>query len=218
MSWGSYNQGHNGPGGPYENTHEPSGYVSHDPYAPDQPGHRSGYGQPTYGPPGQHGYGAPVPYARPFGYSYDAAHPPRPPVGFVQAGKLFFKNYANFYGRASRAEYWWMALWGLIAYLAVVIPVGAIFATVPGAGSSSAVSGMMMLLMSVMGIAYLGVIIPSLAVQVRRLHDAGFSGFFALFGLIPYVGWLAPFVMCLMPSNPDGVKFDNPDGSQPAST
>lgn len=44
------------------------------------------------------------------------------------------------------------------------------------------------------GIFWLGTLIPSLAVSVRRLHDVGKSGWFLLFWLIPIAGWIILFV------------------------
>jgi uncharacterized membrane protein YhaH (DUF805 family) len=54
----------------------------------------------------------------------------------------------------------------------------------------------------------LGIIVPSLALTVRRLHDAGYSGLFALLGLIPYLGSLIVMIFALLPSSPAGAKYD----------
>ena len=86
------------------------------------------------------------------------------------------KIYAKFDGRASRAEYWRFlaatyALFGILSILFVISGVlGAI----------------------VLGIVYLAIIIPCLALGVRRLHDINKSGWYLLVSLIPFVGgiWL----------------------------
>lgn len=153
-------------------------------------------------------------YAAGYAGGYDDTHPPRPSVGFVEAIKLFFKNYATFYGRASRSEYWWVQLWGLI--FGVVVGILAVLTVIPAAASGSSelpvgyfvVTG----LASLVGLA---VIVPSLSVEVRRLHDAGFSGSFVLFRLVGLS--LVPLIMCIMQPKPDGFRFDNPDGSQPVT-
>ena len=49
---------------------------------------------------------------------------------------------------------------------------------------------------------------PSLAVLVRRLHDANFSGFFVFIGLIPFVGGIILLVLTILPSKPEGARFD----------
>ena len=190
-----------------EQTSEPSGYIGHDPYAPQQ----QGYQQQPYGQP----YPAPGAYGPGYGmYAYDAAHPPRPSVGFGTAIRLMFKNYANFYGRASRSEYWWVQLALLVVYLVFTAAVVAVVTI--GGNSGSGTEGPGVVLMMVMFVGMLAVFVPLLALQVRRLHDAGFSGFMTLIGMVPYVGWIAPLVMCCMDSKPEGVRYDNPDGTQPA--
>lgn len=72
------------------------------------------------------------------------------------------KNYATFTGRARRSEYWYFALFNLIAYLALYY-IGAALG-IPLLGS----------------IYYLAVIVPVIAVGVRRMHDVGKSGWYVL--------------------------------------
>lgn len=62
--------------------------------------------------------------------------------------------------------------------------------------------------MIVAPIIAIGVLVPTLAVLVRRLHDVNFSGWFALIGLIPVVGAVILLVFTLLPSNPVGARFD----------
>ncbi|WP_016995948.1 DUF805 domain-containing protein [Kocuria atrinae] len=51
-------------------------------------------------------------------------------------------------------------------------------------------------------------IIPSIALAVRRLHDANMSGFLYLLILIPFLGSLILLVFFVLPSNPAGARFD----------
>lgn len=62
----------------------------------------------------------------------------------------------------------------------------------------------------------LALIVPHLALTMRRLHDANFSGWFILLGLIP-AGAFVIFIFTLIPSNPAGVRYDEPQpmASQP---
>jgi uncharacterized membrane protein YhaH (DUF805 family) len=62
----------------------------------------------------------------------------------------------------------------------------------------------------------LGIIVPTLALTVRRLHDAGYSGLFALLLLIPYLGSLIIMIFALLPSSPAGAIYD-PRQEFPAS-
>ncbi len=74
--------------------------------------------------------------------------------------------------------------------------------TVPGPG---AVIGVILLV--IWGLA---VIVPSLALVVRRLHDVNFSAWMILIGLVPFIGGLALLVFMVLPSKPEGQRFDVP--------
>lgn len=88
------------------------------------------------------------------------------------------KNYATFRGRATRTEYW---LFTLFAYIFMIIPYILVFI------DSLAVFGVILVLLY--GAA---MILPSLAVTVRRLHDTGRSGWWYLINFVPVIGgiWL----------------------------
>ncbi|GAA3318996.1 DUF805 domain-containing protein [Arthrobacter ramosus] len=139
--------------------------------------------------------------AVPLWYPYYGA-----PIG--EAARRFFKKYATFTGRASRSEYWWWALIsGVVAIvLNIIVSAGATVsdsgAMVPGPG---AVIGYILL-----GIWGLATIIPSLALVVRRLHDVNFSGWMILIGLVPFLGGLALLIFMILPSKPEGQRFDVP--------
>src|SRR5436309_182179 len=83
------------------------------------------------------------------------------------------KKYAVFSGRARRKEYWMYSLFVFVIY-----------AVLAGIGAGAKVPAVMVLAV----VFYLGVLIPSLAVGVRRLHDTGRSGWWLLFGIVPLVG------------------------------
>ena len=70
-------------------------------------------------------------------------------------------------------------------------------------------SGLLALpLIILFSVFFLGIIIPTLALTVRRLHDAGYSGLFALLLLVPYLGSLIIMIFALLPSSPAGAKYD----------
>lgn len=132
------------------------------------------------------------------------------PIG--EAARRFFKKYATFTGRASRSEYWW---WTLIsAVVSIVLNIimsvaGSAGATVNDAGTMVPGPGMVVgvILLVVWGLA---VIVPSLALVVRRLHDANFSGWMILIGLVPFLGGLALLIFMFLPPKPEGQRFDVP--------
>lgn len=101
------------------------------------------------------------------------------------------KKYAVFSGRAQRAEYWYFVLFNVIISIALNI-VGSILGDDNG----------------VLGTLYtLAVLIPCLAVSVRRLHDTGRSGWMLLIGLIPIIGTIWLFVLMVLDSNPGDNKY-----------
>ena len=99
-----------------------------------------------------------------------------PKVSFPQAVKLGFKNYFKFSGRATRAEYWW---WSLFIVLAGIVL--AVVDTLTGTMGMFGDSGLLG------GLFELGVIVPSLALGARRLHDINRTGWWLLlvFGFFP---------------------------------
>jgi uncharacterized membrane protein YhaH (DUF805 family) len=99
---------------------------------------------------------------------------PTAPVGNPLVGywkQVVLERYAQFTGRARRAEYWWFALATTI--------VGVILSVL------GAVSSIFIILYYVYALA---VLIPSLAVGIRRLHDTDRSGWWLLIALIPLIG------------------------------
>ena len=95
-------------------------------------------------------------------------------MGFGAAVKSFFTNYANFSGRASRSEFWWVVLaWTLFGVVVSIL--GGIERS---SGSGPAWADSFVSLIS--GVVALGVIVPWLSLNWRRFHDIGKSGAFYL--------------------------------------
>ncbi|MEM6410535.1 MAG: DUF805 domain-containing protein [Pseudomonadota bacterium] len=107
-------------------------------------------------------------------------------ISFADASVLFWKRAFDFQGRSSRAEYWWAYLMLIIIYVAA-IAIGTILSSIPIVG---AIFGIAIL------IFYLAIIIPSIAVGIRRLHDTDKTGWWLLLSLIPLVGLVLLFFFC----------------------
>jgi uncharacterized membrane protein YhaH (DUF805 family) len=110
-----------------------------------------------------------------------------------------FKKFADFSGRSRRKEYWFFNLLIIVVYFGLAILTGGL-----GAMSQSgdmAFAGMIPLM-----IFLLVIIVPSLAVTVRRLHDIGKSGWWILISLVP-IASLVLFVFSLMDSEPGANKW-----------
>ena len=135
-------------------------------------------------------------------------------IGFVDAIKRGFKKYATFSGRASRSEYWWWYLFTFLVYLVLGVPlyVVGIATSRDGGRTPGTLAIPLIILLTVFA---LGIIVPSLALTVRRLHDAGYSGLLALLFLIPYVGGLVMLIFALLPSSPAGAKYDPVPATSP---
>lgn len=113
------------------------------------------------------------------------------------------KQYADFNGRARRQEYWMFVLFNFI--IAMVLGLAeAMVRDIPMGGTS--------LLSSLYSLA---VLLPSLAVGARRLHDTGRSGWWLLIGLLPCIGWIVLLVFAVQDSQPgQNLYGSNPkDGS-----
>jgi len=149
-------------------------------------------------------------------YAREAPQIPTPSnLSFGQAIGEVFSKYGVFRGRATRSEYWW---WQLFSFLVFWLPaVGAVvISIVAGAMESAsgadvdgwyALGGLLMVLGAITGLALL---VPNLAVAVRRLHDMDLSGWVYLIVLIPSVGGVILFVMFLMPSKPHPNQYGLP--------
>jgi uncharacterized membrane protein YhaH (DUF805 family) len=113
----------------------------------------------------------------------------------AQAVETVLRRYADFSGRAGRAEYWWW--WA--ALVATFIAIGILTSFVGAAGYVVA------------ALVTLATFIPNLAVTVRRLHDTGRSGWWVLVVLVPAIGALILLVLLLL----DGEHGSNRWGTPP---
>jgi uncharacterized membrane protein YhaH (DUF805 family) len=113
---------------------------------------------------------------------------------------LPLRRYADFSGRSRRKEYWLFALGVFIAAM-----VAATIDGILGLGSGYSPYGLFSVVL------LLGVLVPALAVQVRRFHDQDRSGWFVLLNLIPFVGGLIVFVFMVL----EGTRGDNRYGPDP---
>lgn len=104
------------------------------------------------------------------------------------------KDYTKFDGRAHRTEFWMFSLINFL--IMILLAVVEIFIGTAGT----------------LGTIYaLGVLLPNLAVSVRRLHDTGRSGWWLLITLIPLVGFIVFIVFAAL----DGQPGDNEYGPNP---
>jgi uncharacterized membrane protein YhaH (DUF805 family) len=115
-----------------------------------------------------------------------------PLVGYWK--RVVLERYAQFQGRSGRAEFWWYFLAALI--------IGIVFNIL------IAVSNIFFVLYVIYGLA---VLIPGLAVGVRRLHDTDKTGWWLLIGLIPLVGIIVLIVFWATEGAPGPNQYGLPD-------
>ena len=111
-------------------------------------------------------------------------------MNFIESIKTCYKKFFDFSGRASKSEYWWFQLYGIIIY-------GLLFVF----------KGDLVLLFSILSIANT---IPLWAAAVRRLHDTDKSGWFVLISFIPIIVLIIFFLLI-----GDGSKGKNRFGPKP---
>ena len=93
---------------------------------------------------------------------------------FGESISVCFKKYVGFDGRAARSEFWWFALFTFLVSLALGI-----------------------ISQSLSSLFSLAVLLPSLAVGSRRLHDTDRSAWFLLLWLVPVIGWIILIVWAI---------------------
>ena len=155
-----------------------------------------------------------------------------PMMSFMESVTTCFKKYATFTGRARRSEYWWFALFLYVLSIGSsylfwwkLDKVDWIESQVASAAfdqdkynallaQAESIDSTFMLWACILVILWLVLLLPSLAVLCRRLHDTGRSGWFILLNFIPVVNFVTliiTFVFCVTDSKPE----DNQYGPSP---
>lgn len=130
----------------------------------------------------------------------------------IGAVKSFFANYVNFKGRSRRRDYW-LAMLGL-AIVEVILYVILMASIVSAAASETQEPGPMFMVSMILLLVFtLAIIVPSLAIVIRRLHDIGKSGVWFFISFIPVIGSIMIFIFMLMDSQPGTNQWGpNPKG------
>ena len=122
----------------------------------------------------------------------------------INAYKNFFKNFAEFTGRSTRPDYWWVWLGNLILSIPfwIIYFYTVFLSTVMDSVSDSASEATFMvfgLVAIIYAIFYLAILVPTLALSVRRLRDAGFHWAFIFLRFAP-MGGIALLILHAMPT------------------
>lgn len=108
----------------------------------------------------------------------------------------FLKGYVDFVGRSTRPEYWWVWLMNHILFLPLYI---LIFNKEINQGPALNFT-LVILVVSIYAILALLLLLPTLALKIRRLRDGGFHWAFIFLHFVPMIGRLALLVLLAMPT------------------
>lgn len=125
-------------------------------------------------------------------------------MSFADAVRSCLSQYVGFSGRARRSEFWYFALF----YVLVSIVAGILDGVLSTQAGSFGIIGW---------VVNLALLLPYLAVSIRRLHDTSRSGWWWLLGLIPLVGTIILIVWYCQDSHPDNQYGPNPKGAGAAT-
>jgi uncharacterized membrane protein YhaH (DUF805 family) len=118
------------------------------------------------------------------------------------------RKYAQFSGRARRKEYWFFALFNVLVAVAItLLSIGVVLLTVGRGDTASTLIFIPVILY------WFAILVPAIAVTVRRLHDTGRSGWWYFVAFVPFVGGFILLIFTLM----EGTPGPNMYGSSPKS-
>ena len=120
---------------------------------------------------------------------------------FGESIQTVFRKYAEFRGRASRSEFWWWALFTTLVTSALNL-----FSIVP-IGNGGSLGGLLS------GLWSIAVLLPTLAVAVRRLRDAGYGWGHIFWLLVPLAGLIVLIVFWSQPTRPTAPAVDGAAGA-----
>ena len=123
----------------------------------------------------------------------------------INAYKNFFKNFAEFTGRSTRPDYWWVWLGNFILSIPFwVIYIYTVFlsAVMDSVSDSASEAAFMIfgLVAIIYVVFYLAILVPTIALTIRRLRDAGFHWAFIFLRFAPMVGGIALLILLAMPT------------------
>ena len=130
-------------------------------------------------------------------------------MSFKEAISICLKQkYSTISGRASRAEYWWFTLFTYLVYI-VIYTLSAVLMLNLHRVSGAQVLGALLVIGLMSSISVL-LVVPSICVGIRRLHDIGRSGWWILLSFAPIARFVV-LVFTLMPSQPTANEYgENP--------
>lgn len=131
-------------------------------------------------------------------------------IGPVQAVRRAYRKAFRYDGRASRGEYWWFVLYQSLAlftvYLIFIVAITMTQSSDPS--GTTALGPVVTIYIAVLVLCGLQLFVVGLSLAIRRLHDAGMSGWMYLLSLVPTVGGIVLLVLVCQPPKVEGLRFD----------
>lgn len=121
-------------------------------------------------------------------------------MSFLEAVSSALRNFKVYTGRSGRAEYWYWFLFVFIANMLLSIP------TVMMAMITDEPALLAPFYLAQLTIAIF-LLLPTIAVTIRRLHDTNLSGWYMLLFFLPAVGGIINIIMMVQPGTPGGNRY-----------
>jgi uncharacterized membrane protein YhaH (DUF805 family) len=125
-------------------------------------------------------------------------------MNLSQAIRTGFTKYATFHGRATRSEFWYWQVFSILVYAASALATLVRGPTLTLAYETIFTRAVIITII----FATLALVLPGIAVGVRRLHDSNMSGWWQLITFVPAVGWIAWIILMAQPSGPTPNRFE----------
>ena len=129
----------------------------------------------------------------------------------IEAYKKFWKGYVDFEGRSTRSDYWFAYLVNVLITFAYFL-LQAVFGGLVAVTDSSFLAVISLILLLIFFAYSIAAFLPSIALTVRRLRDAGYNWPYIFVAFIPLVGWIILIVLLCKPSKVEYPfnNFNNP--------
>ncbi|CCB96069.1 DUF805 domain-containing protein [Streptococcus salivarius] len=129
----------------------------------------------------------------------------------IEAYKKFWKGYVDFEGRSTRSDYWFVYLVNVLITFAYFL-LQAVFGGLVAVTESSFLAVISLILLLIFFAYGIAAFLPSIALTVRRLRDAGYNWPYIFVTFIPFVGWIILIVLLCKPTKVEYPfnNFNNP--------
>ena len=129
----------------------------------------------------------------------------------IEAYKKFWKGYVDFKGRSTRSDYWFVYLVNVLITFAYFL-LQAVFGGLVAVTESSFLAVISLILLLIFFAYGIVAFLPSIALTVRRLRDAGYNWPYIFVAFIPFVGWIILIVLLCKPTKVEYPfnNFNNP--------